>query len=140
MSRIKTIFALIAVVLVAVFAVQNHAPVPINFLMYQVAVSHALVIVVSVAIGVIIGLIVGLNSSVKDSRVAKELNKKQTELQKSLSDAEAENQQLVGQIESLNTQINALNAQIEALQMQANVAGSTVQPADFNDSIDSMDI
>lgn len=132
MSRIKTIFALIAVVLVAVFAVQNHAPVDIRFLMYSVSVSHALVIVISVAVGVIVGLIVGLNSSFQAARNAKALNKNQVELQQNVSSVESENQRLLGKIDELNAQIATLEARLEN--------ATFVSTADFNDSIDSMDI
>ncbi|MDO4711897.1 MAG: lipopolysaccharide assembly protein LapA domain-containing protein [Peptostreptococcaceae bacterium] len=143
MSRLKTVLALIVVVLVVIFAVQNHAPVQIDFLMYHVSVSHALVIVLSAAIGVIVGLIVGLNSSFRESRTAKELNKKQNELQQNVSDAETENQRLTGQVDSLNQQIVSLNAQIESLQAQLAASSSVsheLKESDFNDSIDALDI
>lgn len=132
MSRVKTVLALIAVVLVAVFAVQNSDPVVIHFIVWEFTVSHALIIVVSVVVGVLIGLLVGLNSSFQASRVAKEMNKSQIELTKNLNDMEAENKRLIAEVEVLHKELESAK--------QANIQQDVVAPSDFNDSIDSMDI
>ncbi len=135
MSRVKTILALIGVILVAVFAVQNYQAAVIRFLVYEVSVSLALIIVLTTAIGVIIGLIVGLNSSFKASKNARELNKQQTTLQKSMEQTDLENKKLLGQIDNLN-------AQLAALQQQLAAASNAPLPSaqDFNDSVDSLEI
>lgn len=136
MARVKTILALIATVFIVIFAIQNHAEVVIKFLVWQLTLSQALVIVLTTAIGVIIGLIVGLNSSFKASKNARELNKSQVELHKTMEAKDLENKKLMGQAENLKAQIEQLNQQIQQLQAQ----GSPVTAQDFNDSVDSLDI
>ncbi|MDO5096732.1 MAG: lipopolysaccharide assembly protein LapA domain-containing protein [Peptostreptococcaceae bacterium] len=132
MSRVKTVLALIAVVLVAIFAVQNSDPVVIRFIVWETTVSHALIIVGGVAIGVLIGLLVGLNSSFQASRVAKEMNKNQNELTKNMNDMDAENKRLAAEVEVLRKELESAK--------QVKVQADAVAPSDFNDSIDSMDI
>lgn len=124
MSRVKTIVTLIAIVLVSIFAVQNYEEVIIKFLVYNISVSQALIIVLSAAIGVVIGLIVGLNSSFKANKNAKELSKSHTETQKKSTQLEEENKKLLVQIGELQAQVAELSAPKEA----------------FNSGVDSLDI
>ena len=43
----KFIFSLILAVLVAIFAIQNSAAVPVNFIVYHLEISQALIILIS---------------------------------------------------------------------------------------------
>lgn len=108
MSRIKTIFTLIIIVLLSIFAVQNYATASIKFLMYSVDVSLAIVIVLSAAIGVIIGLVVGLNRSIKDSISMKNLTKEQDKIQEFSTKLNDENMELREKIESLESELSEL--------------------------------
>ncbi len=138
MSRVKTIIALVAIVLVVIFALQNSADTALKFMLWQLKISQALLIVCIAAIGVIIGLVVGLNSSLKASKNAKELNKSQAELQRMIEAKDLENKKLMGQADNLNAQIENLNNQVQQLQSQLQNPGVT--PQDFNDSVDALEI
>ncbi|MEL6221174.1 MAG: lipopolysaccharide assembly protein LapA domain-containing protein [Cyanobacteria bacterium J06627_8] len=59
------IFALLIAFLAIIFAIQNNAPIIINFLVWQSEGSLALVLLVTLAVGAIIGLLVSVPSIVK---------------------------------------------------------------------------
>jgi lipopolysaccharide assembly protein A len=57
--KIKTIFVLVLMILVALFSVQNAATTTVRFLTWQFAMSQALVIMLSVFCGALVGLVLG---------------------------------------------------------------------------------
>lgn len=62
------VLALIIVLIVAIFSVQNSAPVAVNFLFWRFQASLAIVIFFSVIAGAVIGVILSLAAKMKRRR------------------------------------------------------------------------
>lgn len=60
--KLSWIAVLFLLVLVAVFSVQNAAPITVSFLSWQFAMSAALIILLAAFLGVLIGLLIGAAS------------------------------------------------------------------------------
>lgn len=89
----KFIIFLILSVLVAIFTIQNSAPVTISFFMFNQEISQALIILIAIIIGAIMALFLGLirqfstNKSIKGKdKAIKELEKERDELRESLEE------------------------------------------------------
>lgn len=89
----KFIMFLILSVLVAIFTIQNSAPVTISFFMFNQEISQALIILIAIIIGAIMALFLGLirqfstNKSIKGKdKVIKDLEKERDELRLSVDE------------------------------------------------------
>lgn len=60
--KFKTIILLILMLLVALFSVQNAAVITVRFLVWEFALSQALVILVAASCGAVFGLVAGAMS------------------------------------------------------------------------------
>ena len=83
----KFIMFLILSVVVAIFTIQNSAPVTISFFMFNQEISQALIILIAIIIGAIMALFLGLirqfstSKSIKaKDKIIKELEKERDEL------------------------------------------------------------
>ena len=73
----KFIFSLILAVLVAIFAIQNSAAVPVNFIVYHLEISQALIILISAIIGAIMEFSLGF---MKKLNLNKKIKKKEKQI------------------------------------------------------------
>lgn len=89
--QLKFIFILILSVIVALFAIQNSAAVPVNFMMYHLEISQALIILISAIIGAIIAFSLGLMKQFSVSKSLKGKDKKIRELETSIANLKIEN-------------------------------------------------
>ena len=92
----KFVLALIFALIVAVFALQNAAPVEISFLTMELSISQALVILLSAAFGALAVLLLSLVRWIKYK--SKIINQTKT-----ISALEQENRQLKLQVEDKNS-------------------------------------
>lgn len=60
--KLSWIFVILLLVLVAIFSVQNAAPITVHFLRWQITMSAALVIQLAALLGGLVGLTVGVMS------------------------------------------------------------------------------
>ncbi|WP_417202604.1 lipopolysaccharide assembly protein LapA domain-containing protein [Acetoanaerobium sticklandii] len=90
----KFIFSLILAVLVAIFAIQNSAAVPVNFIVYHLEISQALIILISAIIGAIIAFSLGLMKQFNMNKAIKEKDKQIRNLEMSVAKLEIENGEL----------------------------------------------
>lgn len=90
----KFIFSLILAVLVAIFAIQNSAAVPVNFIVYHLEISQALIILISAIIGAIIAFSLGLMKQFNLNKTIKEKDKQIRNLEMSVAKLEIENGEL----------------------------------------------
>ena len=109
MKNIKTVFLLVAIILVSVFAVQNSMSVVIRFLIWKLHISQALIIVLTVVMGVLIGIGLSLIKNWKYSRDIKQANNEKQNAQVSVMSLEKENAEL-------RLSINELEKKLEELQ------------------------
>jgi len=58
--KLSWLFVLFLILLVAIFSVQNAAPIPVRFLGWNITISTALVILLSALCGGLIGLLVAM--------------------------------------------------------------------------------
>jgi len=58
--KLSWLFVLILLGLVAIFSVQNAAPIPVHFLVWNITISTALVILLSALCGGLIGVLVAM--------------------------------------------------------------------------------
>lgn len=89
--QLKFILSLILSIVVAIFAIQNSAAVPVNFMMYHLFISQALIILISAIIGAIIAFSLGLMKQFSINKVIKEKDKKIRELELSEAKLKLEN-------------------------------------------------
>lgn len=90
----KFVISLILAIFVAIFAIQNSEPVPVNFFVSEMLISQALVILLSAVVGAIIAFSLGLVKQFNMSKNLKGRNKRVSEL-------EAENASLQLEVERL---------------------------------------
>lgn len=109
MSKFKIILTLIVVVLISIFAVQNYNNVSVKFLVYQLTISQALIIILSVSIGIVIGLLTSISSSFKSSKIIKNLNSEQSDIRKKYEQLEKDNYLLQSKIDELNNLLEKNN-------------------------------
>ncbi len=89
--QLKFILSLILSIVVAMFAIQNSAAVPVNFFIYHLEISQALIILISAIIGAIIAFSLGLMKQFSNNKTIKEKDKKIHELEVSITKLELEN-------------------------------------------------
>lgn len=89
--QLKFILSLILSIVVAMFAIQNSAAVPVNFFIYHLEISQALIILISAIIGAIIAFSLGLMKQFSINKTIKEKDKKIHELEVSITKLELEN-------------------------------------------------
>lgn len=89
--QLKFILSLILSIIVAIFAIQNSAAVPVNFMMYHLAISQALIILISAIIGAIIAFSLGLMKQFSINKSIKEKDKKIRDLEMSVANLKIEN-------------------------------------------------
>jgi uncharacterized integral membrane protein len=65
MMRITFVFALILILLVTIFAVQNNESIKINLLFWEIDGSLALVLVITFILGILIGLLVSTPTTLR---------------------------------------------------------------------------
>lgn len=90
----KFIFSLILAILVAIFAIQNSSAVPVNFIVYHLEISQALIILISAIIGAIIAFSLGLMKQFNMNKTIKEKDKQIRNLEMSVAKLEIENGEL----------------------------------------------
>jgi uncharacterized integral membrane protein len=99
----KFVLALIFALIVAVFALQNAAPVEISFLTMELSISQALVILLSAAFGALAVLLLSLVRWIKyKSKIISQT--------KTISALEQENRQLKLQVEDKNSPLTEKQA------------------------------
>ncbi len=99
------ILSLIFAAIVAIFALNNSATVPINLLFVEVELSQAIVILISALLGAVIAFMFSWVRRLKLNREIKSLN---TEIEV----LKAENQNLKSSVESKDNQIKNLSKEI----------------------------
>ncbi|EJO5347845.1 LapA family protein [Clostridium botulinum] len=80
------VLSLIMALIVAIFAIQNAAAIPIKILFWQVNLSLAIIILVSVIIGAVITGIMSIKKEMAIKKQNKELLNKMKELEKNNTD------------------------------------------------------
>jgi uncharacterized integral membrane protein len=106
--QIYLVFAIIISVLAVIFAVQNTAPVEVNFILWKFTQPLAIVLLVSLAVGAVIALLTSMPTMIKDKWAGRTLRKKLGELQ--------------NQVEGLQTELTGTRAKIvnmEAAKLEA---------------------
>ena len=93
----KFVISLILSIFVAIFAIQNSEPVPVNFFVSEMLISQALVILLSAVLGAIIAFSLGLVKQFNMSKNLKGRNKR-------ISELEVENSSLKLEVETLKNQ------------------------------------
>jgi len=86
--QINIVLTLIFAIFIALFALVNATIVTVSFLFVQIEVSLALVIIVSALFGALVAILFDSFGKIKTNKVIKTLNKKVSELEKNLQDAE----------------------------------------------------
>jgi len=76
--QIFLIFSLIIAALATIFAVQNAAPITVNFLVWEFEGSLALILLIALIAGAMISFFASLPALIKSRLVVKSLNKKLT--------------------------------------------------------------
>ena len=84
---ITLILALILAIIVTIFAVQNNTQININFLVWEVDGSLALILMITFALGILIGLLVSAPAWFRRVRQSVELKKSIHALEKDLEAA-----------------------------------------------------
>jgi uncharacterized integral membrane protein len=87
--QILLVFSLIIAVIAVLFAVQNAASVPVQFLMWKYQAPLALTMLLSVLLGVLISLLFSLPSMTRSKLTIRNQRKKIGELESGLNDAKA---------------------------------------------------
>lgn len=87
--QILLIFSLIIAVIAVLFAVQNAASVPVQFLMWKYQAPLALTMLLSVLLGVLISLLFSLPSMTRSKLTIRNQRKKIGELESGLNEAKA---------------------------------------------------
>lgn len=132
MSKVKTILFIIIVVLISIFAVQNYADVPLRFMIYQINISQAIIIVASTSIGVIIGLLSSLRTGFKSSKIIRDLNTEQSDTRKKYDELKNENAVLQSKVDELTNE--NVNLQMKLDEIHTNM--SNVQQVKSEEAID----
>ncbi len=102
----KFIVSLILAIIVAIFAIQNSSAVPVNFIVYRLEISQALIILISAVIGAIVAFSLALVKQFGMNKIIKEKEKKIRELESSVAKLETENHELQSQksaVEDINS-------------------------------------
>ena len=74
--RITFVFALLLILLVTIFAVQNNAMIEVNLLFWRVDGSLALVLVITIILGILIGLLLSTPTALRNRSQLSELRKR----------------------------------------------------------------
>ena len=85
--QILLIFSLIVAIVAVLFAVQNAAPVPVQFLFWKYQGPLALSLLLSVLLGVLISMLFSLPSLTRSKMTIRNQRKKISELETGLNDA-----------------------------------------------------
>lgn len=85
--QILLIFSLIVAVIAVLFAVQNAAPIPVQFLFWKYESPLALSLLLSVLLGVLISMLFSIPSMTRSRLTIRSQRKKITELESGLNDA-----------------------------------------------------
>lgn len=112
MKNFKIVLLMIAIIAISVFAVQNSDMVTLHFLMYNMAVSQALIIILSAAMGVLIGLGLSILKSFRDSKNIKLAKDEAGSAQLQLMSVEKENSNLKLNVKSLEDKIRDLERRL----------------------------
>lgn len=107
----KFVLALICALVVAIFAIQNAGSVDINFLLMELSISQALIIIISAIFGAITVLLLGIIRWVRLSTKIKTTSKMIEEL-------ETEKNQLKRRLEELEGKEDNV---LETMEIQSNV-------------------
>jgi uncharacterized integral membrane protein len=87
--QILLIFSLIVAVIAVLFAVQNAAPIPVQFLFWKYESPLALSLLLSVLLGVLISMLFSIPSMTRSRLTIRSQRKKIAELESGLTDAKA---------------------------------------------------
>lgn len=104
--QLNIILMLIFAVIIALFAIMNAAVVTVSFLVTEVEVSLALVIIISALFGAIVVILFDSFKKIKTNKQIKDLNKKVT-------DSEVQKQAKEKELEALKAQLEEKNQMIE---------------------------
>ena len=85
--RILIILAVVLALLVTVFAVQNIAPTAIQFLLWNVTGSLALILMVTFSVGILIGLMIMIPGAVRGRLQSADLRRTVKSLESRLDEA-----------------------------------------------------
>lgn len=127
--NIRFIGILAALILVAIFAVQNSAATSIRFLMYELNLSKALVIIVAVAIGCLIGLMMSVIKTMKKNREVKDATRDYNLAQTKIRELEEDKQRLDAANAKLKEDLRQLESTMTAKVNEALAAVSAPAPA-----------
>lgn len=92
--NIRFIGILVSLLVVGIFAVQNSARTSIHFLLYELNVSKAIVIIAAVVIGCIIGLMVSVLKTIQKNKEVKSATKDYNNTLMKLRELEEDNRRL----------------------------------------------
>jgi putative membrane protein len=82
---IYLILSLIVAGVAIIFALQNAAPVQVNFLIWSFQASSALILLVTLALGALIGFLVSMPSSIRSRNEIKSQRKRISDLESSVA-------------------------------------------------------
>lgn len=86
------VFSLVMALIIAIFAIQNSAVIPIKFLFAQVQISLAIIIILSAVIGAVITVVMGIKKE-------RDIKKKNKDLVKKIQELERTNEDLLNKLE-----------------------------------------
>ncbi len=115
MKNFKIVILLCAIILVAIFAVQNSAAVTIRFLTWHLNISQALIIIFSAALGVLIGLALSLIKSFHHNRDMKAANLQKADAQAKIEALERENLDLNTRVKLMRSELEKRNVETERM-------------------------
>lgn len=91
--QIFLIFSLIIAALATIFAVQNAAPITVNFLVWEFEGSLALILLIALIAGAMISFFASLPALIKGKLTVKNLNKKLTKSETEIKKGAAQPQE-----------------------------------------------
>lgn len=116
MKNVKLILLMVAIIMVAVFAVQNSAAISIRFFTLAFHVSQALIIIISTIVGVLIGLAISVLKNFRQSRDIKQAKQETNTMNVQLANAEKENSDLKLEMRHLQDEIEVLKQELRQYQ------------------------
>lgn len=116
MKNVKLVLLMIAIIMVAVFAVQNSAAISIRFFTLVFQISQALIIIISTIMGVLIGLAISVLKNFRQSRDIKQAKQETNTVNVQLANAEKENSDLKLEMRQLQDEIEGLKQKLSAYQ------------------------
>lgn len=111
----RFVLSLVFALVVAVFAIQNAGAVPINFLVWEGAVSQALIIIMSAIVGAVIVLLLSLIKQIQLNLAVKSERKTGSVLQEEKKTLQEEKKALQARLDQATEQLTQLTSAMEAM-------------------------